>query len=42
VENFFVNMRNSIEEETLGVKNQVSLATCNNYISILQKTQQNE
>ena len=39
VEAFFMNLRNSIEWETLDVKNQVSKATCNQYIWILQRTQ---
>lgn len=39
VENFFTNIRNSIEDQTVGIKNQVSKSTCNHYIKILQKTQ---
>ena len=39
VEKFFTNIRNSIETETLGVKNQVSKSTCNHYIKVLQKAQ---
>lgn len=39
IESFFVNLKNSIEWETLDVKNQVSKATCSRYIWILQKTQ---
>ena len=39
LESFFMNIRNSIETETLGVKNQVSKSTCNHYIKLLQKAQ---
>lgn len=39
IENFFTNIRNSIQTETLDIKNQVSKSTCNYYISILQKIQ---
>ena len=39
VEGFFTNIRNSIEDQTVGIKNQVSKSTCNQYIKILQKTQ---
>ena len=39
VESFFVNLRNNIEDQTVGITNQVSKSTCNHYIKILQKTQ---
>ena len=41
VEKFFLGIRNSFESETLtlDIKNQVSKATCNRYIWVLQKTQ---
>ena len=39
VEKFFTNIRNSIEDQTVGITNQVSKSTCNHYIKILQKTQ---
>ena len=41
IENFFTNIRNSIQSGTvtLDVQNQVSKATCNRYITVLQKTQ---
>lgn len=41
VENFFTNVKNSIQSwtVTLDVQNQVSKATCNRYIAVLQKTQ---
>ncbi len=42
VESFFVNLRNSIENQTVGITNQVSKSTCNHYIKILQKTQKSE
>ncbi len=42
VEKFFTNIRNSIEDQTVGIKNQVSRSTCNHYIKILQKTQKSE
>ena len=42
IEKFFVNIRNTIEGQTVGIKNQVSKSTCNHYIKILQKTQKNE
>lgn len=42
VEKFFTNIRNSIEDQTVGIKNQVSKSTCNHYIKILQKTQKSE
>jgi len=41
VENFFMGIINAFESETLtlDIKNQVSKATCNQYIWVLQKTQ---
>ena len=39
VENFFVNARNTIKDETVGITNKISKSTCNQYIKILQKTQ---
>lgn len=42
VEKFFTNIRNSIEDQTVGITNQVSKSTCNHYINILQKTQKSE
>jgi hypothetical protein len=42
VEKFFTNIKNSIEDQTVGIKNQVSRSTCNHYIKILQKTQKSE
>ena len=39
IEKFFVNIRNTIEGQTVGIKNQVSKSTCKHYIKILQKTQ---
>ena len=42
VENFFINIRNSIEDQTVGITNEVSKSTCNHYIKILQKTQKSE
>ena len=39
VETFFVNVRTNIENQTIGITNQVSKTTCNQYIKILQKTQ---
>jgi len=39
VESFFVNLRNNIEDQTVGITDQVSKSTCNHYIKILQKTQ---
>ena len=39
VEEFFVNTRNTIKDQTVGITNQVSKTTCKQYIKILQKTQ---
>lgn len=39
VEKFFINLRATIENETVGITNEVSKSTCNYYIQILQKTQ---
>ena len=39
LESFFMGIRNTIEDQTVGIKNQVSKSTCNHYIKILQKTQ---
>ena len=39
VEWFFTNIRNSIEDQTVGIKNQVSISTCKSYLPLLQKTQ---
>ena len=39
VEWFFTNIRNTIEDQTLGIKNQVSISTCKSYLPFLQKTQ---
>ena len=41
VENFFMNIRNNIENQTVGITNQVSKSTCKSYLPILQKTQKN-
>ena len=41
VENFFVNARNTIKDETVGITNKISKSTCNQYIKVLQKTQKN-
>ncbi len=42
VEWFFRSIRNSIEDQTVGITNQVSKSTCKQYIKILQKTQKSE
>ena len=42
IESFFMGIRNTIEDQTVGIKNQVSKSTCNHYIKILQKTQKSE
>lgn len=39
VEKFFINLRNTINDETVWITNEVSKSTCNYYIQILQKTQ---
>lgn len=39
VEWFFINIRNTIEDQTVGIKNQVSISTCKSYLPLLQKTQ---
>lgn len=39
VEDFFVNIRNTIEDQTVWITNEVSKTTCKQYIKILQKTQ---
>lgn len=39
VENFFNKVRTTIKDETVGITNQVSKATCNQYIWFFQKTQ---
>ena len=39
VEWFFTNIRNNIEDQTVGIKNQVSISTCKSYLPLLQKTQ---
>jgi len=39
---FFTNIRTSIEDQTVGIKNQVSKSTCNHYIKILQRIQKSE
>ncbi len=39
VEWFFRSIRNSIEDQTVGIKNQVSISTCKSYLPLLQKTQ---
>lgn len=39
LESFFMNIRNSIQTETLDIKTKASKATCNRYLSVLQKTQ---
>lgn len=41
VEWFFRSIRNSIEDQTVGIKNQVSISTCKSYLPLLQKTQKN-
>ena len=42
VEWFFRSIRNSIENQTVWITNQVSKSTCKQYIKILQKTQKSE
>ena len=42
MENFFMNIRNSIGTETKDLKDKASKATCNRYITLLQKTQKSE
>ena len=42
VENFFIKTRTSIQTKTIDVQNQISKATCERYISLLQKTQKSE
>ena len=42
VEKFFTNIRTTIEDQTVGITNEVSKSTCNHYIKILQKTQKSE
>ena len=42
VEWFFTNIRNTIEDQTVWITNQVSKSTCKQYIKILQKTQKSE
>jgi len=42
VEWFFTNIRNTIENQTVWITNQVSKSTCKQYIKILQKTQKSE
>jgi hypothetical protein len=39
VENFFMNIRNTIWDQTVGIKNEVSKSTCKSYLPLLQKTQ---
>ena len=39
VENFFLDLRNNIKNQTVGITNQVSKSTCNSYLPILKKTQ---
>ena len=39
VENFFLDLRNNIKNQTVGITNQVSKSTCNFYLPILKKTQ---
>ena len=39
IEDFFTNARNTIKDEAVWIKNQVSKSTCNQYIKVLQKTQ---
>ena len=39
VEWFFRSIRNSIEDQTVGIKNQVSISTCKSYLPLLEKTQ---
>lgn len=39
VEWFFRSIKNSIEDQTVGIKNQVSISTCKSYLPLLQKTQ---
>ena len=39
VENFFINARNTIKDQTVWITNEVSKTTCKQYIKILQKTQ---
>ena len=41
LESFFMNIRNSIQTETLDLKAKASKATCNRYLSVLQRTQKN-
>lgn len=39
VEWFFTNIRNNIEDQTVWIKNQVSISTCKSYLPLLEKTQ---
>ena len=39
VENFFINARNTVKDQTVWITNEVSKTTCKQYIKILQKTQ---
>ena len=39
VESFFTNIRTTIEDQTVGITNQVSKSTCKSYLPLLQKTQ---
>ena len=40
VENFFINARNTIKDQTVWITNQVSKSTCKSYLPLLQKTQE--
>ncbi len=39
IEDFFTNARDTIKNETVGIKNQISKSTCESYLPLLQKTQ---
>lgn len=39
VENFFINTRNTIKDQTVWITNEISKSTCKSYLPILEKTQ---
>ena len=39
VENFFINTRNNIKDQTVWITNEISKSTCNSYLPILEKIQ---
>jgi len=42
LESFFTSVRDTIEGQTVSIKNQVSKSTCSHYIKVLQKIQKSE